>query len=132
MREAVPPIVVVEGHDLTVHSTAADACLWMEPIDVQQGVFEAFDSEGRELSIVAQGDRVSLELPSHSTAQRDELEHKLRQFIEPEWLEKIGLAELDKLTLPEMLDAILLLERKNRQRWSVRWMLSRFRPRGRR
>jgi hypothetical protein len=41
-----PPIVIVEGHDVSVHPSPEHAATYLEPRDVNDGVYVAYDSEG--------------------------------------------------------------------------------------
>jgi hypothetical protein len=44
-----PPIIIVEDLDVSVYTTVLDAEIAMEPIDVKNGVYTAYDSQGRLL-----------------------------------------------------------------------------------
>ena len=41
-----PPIVIVENNDISVHPSAKHAGDFLEPWDVRDGVYTAYDSEG--------------------------------------------------------------------------------------
>ena len=46
----VPPIIIVEEDcDVSVYTTVHDAEIAMEPIDVRNGIYTAYDSQGRLL-----------------------------------------------------------------------------------
>lgn len=46
-----PPIVASEAGDICVYTSVRDAERAMEAIDVRGGIYEVFDSEGRQLDI---------------------------------------------------------------------------------
>jgi hypothetical protein len=103
----VPPIVTDEGGDIGVYPSVASACLELEPIDVLDGAYEAFDSRGFRLRIDAARDVVSMVLDSESAADPAELERRLRRFIERVGATRVGLVDRDRATLPVLLDALL-------------------------
>jgi len=51
------PIFVSEPNDLYAFDSLSDLQLHLEPVDVEDGIYEAYDSEGRRLSLRAMGVR---------------------------------------------------------------------------
>lgn len=49
-----PPIFIDNNGDITVFASVQDAENWVEPIDVRNNEYEAFDSEGRLLFLTVQ------------------------------------------------------------------------------
>jgi hypothetical protein len=64
MTDPTPPIVIFEGDDVVVYTTIAFARRSIEAEDVKDAVYQAFDSEGRALRLVAYGTIVSIEVPT--------------------------------------------------------------------
>lgn len=46
----VPPIVLVDGHDVMMFASVADAERFLEPWAVEDGSAEGFDAQGRRLA----------------------------------------------------------------------------------
>lgn len=46
-----PPIIVIDGNDIEVFKNAQEAELYLEPIDVRNGVYECYDANGKKLSV---------------------------------------------------------------------------------
>lgn len=103
----VPPIVTDEGGDIAVYPSVASACLELEPIDVVDGAYEAFDSRGFPLRIDAARNAVSMGMEPDSAPDPADLERRLRRFIERVGVIRVGLVDLDRATLPILLDALL-------------------------
>jgi hypothetical protein len=53
-----PPVVVDERGDVTLYRSIESAAFALEPIDVQNGEYVAYDSEGFILTLECQGPRV--------------------------------------------------------------------------
>ena len=54
--EGAPPFFVFEeGHDLTIYDSLSQIEVGLEGIDVEDGVYEAYDSKGRAISLTAKG-----------------------------------------------------------------------------
>jgi hypothetical protein len=128
MAEAIDPIVIVEGHDVEVYPTVALACLKVEAEDANDGVLEAFDSEGRRLLFQTHGNLVSLEVPPDSHPDPAELERRLRGYIQSVGVDRVGITDVRDATLPALLDAVLRFQlgedRETRPR-SLRGFLAR-------
>jgi len=65
-----PPIIIlVEKSYLNFESTVKDAELSLEAVDINDGLYEGYDSEGRLLNITTQGELVKItsaeEIPTH-------------------------------------------------------------------
>lgn len=55
-----PPIIVEESGDVSIYGTVGDAELDLEPIDVREGRFVAYDSEGHLLELCPTEPRVTI------------------------------------------------------------------------
>lgn len=55
-----PPILVFEGWDLHLYDSISDAELDLEAIDIEDGIYEIYDSEGRILEATTEGQTVRL------------------------------------------------------------------------
>jgi hypothetical protein len=53
-----PQVFIVEGQDISSFGSLDDAIEGVEPQDVEDGVFEAFDSTGRVIELTAEAGRV--------------------------------------------------------------------------
>ena len=108
-----PPIIVNEHGDVEVFTSVEDAEVYLEPIDVRNEEYTAFDSEGRKLSLrVIKSKRrglfglipyhvetVKIECeeaePQHESDLRSLLSDFLIHFDVPEtWIAKASLAEM--------------------------------------
>jgi len=76
--EPVPPIFVFEGDDLSVHDSVEGAEGFLEPPDVREGIYVAFDSQGRVLTVELDGQRTVL-TPAEDSPQQ--FEAKLRDYL---------------------------------------------------
>lgn len=133
MVDPTPPIVVDENGDIEVYPTVAMAGQALEAIDVIEGSYEMFDSEGRQLLLVAHGDLVSIELPRDSHSDPAQLEFRLRRYIKAVGVERLGGSSLKDASLSVMIQTLLVFQRgehRTARKWSLRAALRRFRPRG--
>jgi hypothetical protein len=128
MADAIPPIVICGDGLCEVYPTIAVACQAVEAIDVNHGLYEAFDSTGGSLLLVTDGDLVSIEVPLDSTADPAALERRLRDYIQEVGADRVGVADLDDASLPLMLGALLSFQHRAARKWSLRGTLRRIRP----
>jgi hypothetical protein len=77
----VPPVIINENGDVSVYRTADAAAQKLEPIDVENNEYTAFDSEGYPLQLVAGGYAVSIPGRTGAVADRDALVKILRSFL---------------------------------------------------
>ena len=70
-----PPIIVDEQGTATVFESVEDAERYLEPIDVRNGEYVAYDSEGRLLRLLPTSPRITIENadlePHHSKEVRE-------------------------------------------------------------
>lgn len=76
-----PPVFVIEANDVSVHSSLEDAALQLEPIDVKDNLYAAYDSEGRLLHLEPEGHRVKISLVEEVPRHGHELEEALRRYL---------------------------------------------------
>ena len=74
--------MIDENGDVSVYETAEVAARKLEPIDVQNNEYTAFDSEGYPLQLLAGEYRVSIPGRKEATADPDALAGILRSFLE--------------------------------------------------
>lgn len=80
-EEAQTPIFVIEGNDVGVYRSRADAERDIEPNHVKEGIYEAFDARGRRLKLAAAGHRTVIDLPKPYEQDPDLLAAKLRYYL---------------------------------------------------
>jgi len=76
-----PPVFVIDGLDIGVFASVEEAVLQLEPVDVKQGEYSAYDSEGRLLGLAVDGGKVTAHLVDAQASHADELAGKLRGFL---------------------------------------------------
>jgi hypothetical protein len=69
----LPPIIVYNKGDVLLFMSASDAERYLEPIDVLNSEYVAYDSEGKLLEIVIQHGVVALTVPIEIRYRRCEL-----------------------------------------------------------
>ena len=77
-----PPIVVNEHGDVSAFASVADAARKLEPVDVQNNEFVAYDSDGYRLALVVHEHVVSIPGPMLGPPSPAELEEVLRSFAQ--------------------------------------------------
>ena len=103
----IPPIVIDDGGDIDVYPTVSAACFDLEAVDVLGGAYQVFDSFGRRLRAGVYGGVVALTLDPDATAEPDELERRLREFIDRVGESRIGFRNSEEATLPDLLNTLL-------------------------
>lgn len=95
-----PPIIADNNGDVLVFRSLKDAEIYIEPVDVQNNEYTAYDSEGRLLRLkTIKHNRVALEPiesePLHASQLRTLLqEHLVALGLPLEWIDGASLAEL--------------------------------------
>lgn len=128
MADAIPPIVIYGDGLCEVYPTIAVACQAVEAIDVNDDLYEAFDSTGSPLLLVTHGNLVSIEVPLDSSPDPVALGRRLKYYIQEVGADRVGVADLDDASLPVMLGALLTFQHRATRGWSLRGMLRRIRP----
>lgn len=82
MNQATPPIFVIDGQDVIVFESVKEAKLSLEPIDVTNSVYVAYDAQGRLLRLETDDRRVNMFLAQDEPTHADELEAALREFLQ--------------------------------------------------
>lgn len=75
------PVVVQADDGFEAFDSVDAACREMEAIDVQNGVFQAFDARGARLTVMASGDHVLLSQDIDEPADPDRLAEALREYL---------------------------------------------------
>ena len=51
MKKPIPPIFIIDGEDVSIYKSVQDAAFHLEPIDVRNGEYVAYDSKGNLLRL---------------------------------------------------------------------------------
>jgi len=85
--QPIPPIFVDDHGDVSAFRSVSYAESWMEPIDIQNCEYTAYDASGRILALSADRRRVHISLaekePTHSEPLAKALRHFLRRVKDP-------------------------------------------------
>ncbi|HEV8044371.1 MAG TPA: hypothetical protein VGP38_04265, partial [Rubrobacter sp.] len=82
MNAVAAPVVIVEGWDVSLFESVAEAESYLEPVDVSDGVYFGFGAEGRLSRIETDGVRVRIRTAEKEPIHVEELEDLLRGFLE--------------------------------------------------
>lgn len=104
-----PPILLAEGEDISVFKTVAAAASYAEAIDVDDGVYKAWDAQGRLLTLstapphgVATSRLVHIRVATPSRSEPDILRNLLASV-----LSRFAGVHVADLPLPETLRAFI-------------------------
>ena len=106
MSELTPPIVIDGDGFFDVYSTVGDACSWLEAVDVDDGLYEAFDSAGHSLRLFTEGRFVRIELPADSVSDPEGFARRIRSHIRQIGADRVGVADVEDASIPTMLAAL--------------------------
>lgn len=81
MLEPTPPVLIFEGLDLAFCGSVAGAQLWLEAIDVRDGVYTGYDSEGRLLRLDTKGEEVLICAAESEPHHVDDLKQSMSAFL---------------------------------------------------
>lgn len=114
----LPPIFIVDGHDVGIFGSTADAELQLEAPDVSSGIFQGFDALGRSLRIETDGRTTTIRLHQVPTAPSDlgAFKQELRAH-----LERVGEARAEELDCD--LPCLVNLARKHTHQLSTQGFL---------
>ncbi|WP_159599631.1 hypothetical protein [Agromyces humi] len=119
VADAQPPIVIYGDGLCEVYLTVAAACQALEAVDVNDGLYEAFDCTGRALLLVTKQHAVSIDVPPNSAAEPAALARRLRDYIQVVGADRVGIADLVDASLSVMLDALLSFQRRKARKSSL-------------
>jgi hypothetical protein len=93
------PIIVVESGDILFFRSLSIAERYLEPIDVRNNEYIAYDSEGRSLRLIPCEHRVKIELAEEKSTDADKLKEALLAYFTrvgfaPDLLLRASLEEL--------------------------------------
>ena len=93
MKTPRPPIFIDEHGDIRAFGSVAEAAADLEAIDVLNGEYEAFDSNGQPLVLRAErwSDPVSITMNAEDLPRPDELARRLRSYVERVGPDRVGL-----------------------------------------
>lgn len=101
-----PPIILDENGDILMYASVEDACHKLEAIDVLDGAYMLFDSEGFRLDAEVSGyDVVGMSVVSDEP-QRDDLALRLRRFVVAVGPDRIGLPDAESAPLDRLIPAV--------------------------
>jgi hypothetical protein len=94
-----PPIIVYEPGDASIFESVGSAEAYLEPIDVKNNEYVAYDSEGRLLRLSATNFKVTIASAEPEATHMLELRKILSDFLAhkgapQEWLQIASLQEL--------------------------------------
>lgn len=94
-----PPIVLDQRGDMSIFRSVEDAARYLEPVDVRNGEYIAYDSAGFLLSLVPTGPVVGI--PGHLSDQPhpEQLARALHAFLARAWIPR----PLEATSLEELL-----------------------------
>jgi hypothetical protein len=75
------PIIVVESGDILFFTSLIIAERYLEPIDVRNNEYTAYDSEGRLLCLIPCENTVKIELAEEKPTHADKLKEALLDFF---------------------------------------------------
>ena len=105
--DAFPPIVIIEGDDLSTYPTVRLVCSHLEAEDVNDGLYEVFDGRGRRIQLLTSGGLVFAEWMADAAPDPAGLERQVRHHIESVGADRIGIVNIDDASLEVMLDALV-------------------------
>lgn len=76
-----PPLLIAEGLDLHLYDSVQDAALDLEAIDVQDGIYAGYDSEGRALRLTVRDEKVEISAAEASPGHQRQLAELLRAAL---------------------------------------------------
>jgi hypothetical protein len=94
----IAPFVLVEGSDVSIHPSLDALTGHVEAQDVRDGVYVAFDAEGREVKLAADSDLSGVTADPEDPAG-DRLRAILIKYLDDIGAEQIDITETDVATL---------------------------------
>jgi hypothetical protein len=82
MQSIKKPVIVAEGLDILFYDDIEDAEKHLEPIDVDNGIYVAYDADGRLLKIQNDDNKISISIFEQNPTHRKSLEDLLRKFLD--------------------------------------------------
>lgn len=108
MNEApLPPITTAEGHDIVVFESVHELLDYIEWMDVEDGVYEAWDSLGRKIHLSVENEEIQLAVITGETLQADQLMTLLTKHVHSVGAERFRLFTSDDASLSAMLNVVL-------------------------
>lgn len=95
-----PPLIIAEGLDLKLYESVHDAALDLEAIDVEDGIYVGYDSEGRELRLTVREEKIEISAAEASPGHQRQLAELLRAV-----LAAVGRPAETDAELPELIEA---------------------------
>lgn len=99
-----PPIIVSESGDIEAFESVEAAESYLEPIDVEDKRFIAYDSRGRLLQLIPTSPRIRIMAAEKDAGHYDDLRHLLAVYLESvgvasDWVSGASLQELVEKSL---------------------------------
>lgn len=102
-----PPITIAEGHDINVFESIPGLLDYIEWIDVEDGVYEAWDARGRKIRLYVENEEIKLALIPGEANQANQLMELLKEDIHSVGPERYRLFKSDDVPLSELLEVVL-------------------------
>lgn len=95
----IAPIIVDEHGDTMIFESVSDAATYLEAIDVKNGEYTAFDSQGTVLSLRVDPINENIIITDSAAKQPDTLRELLSTYLQlmdedERWLNKASLSEM--------------------------------------
>ncbi len=106
-----PPVLVLEGRDVSLYPSLSDATRSLEGVDVAEGLYRVFDSAGRRIVLRAEGMRRGRLVVNVGTVHVDRIEESPADVAELrdaliKYLAATGRIGLDEADLTTLVDAV--------------------------
>lgn len=102
-----PPITIAEGHDINFFESIHELLGYIEWMDVDDGVYEAWDALGRRIHLYVENEEIKLALIRGEAVQADQLRTLLTEYIHRVGTERFRLFKSDDVSLSELLEVVL-------------------------
>lgn len=107
------PVVLFDGGDLGMYASYSDLNGYIEALDVEDGVYEAYDSAGRPLDLLTQGGPKAYRCPVLVNVREgvqlevEALEKRLRDYVRLSTRPRAGMPNFETDPLPELIVGLM-------------------------
>ena len=101
-----PPFVFSDQGDISIFTSIESARREIESIDVLDGVYEAFDSRGRSLTLELHEEELCLGVDESRLPDEVDLLGRLQRFIVRVGAARVGVEKVESLSLEEALTVL--------------------------
>lgn len=113
MTDVTWPVVLFDGGDLGMYASYSDLNGYIEAVDVDDGVYEAYDSAGRPLDLSTQGGPQAYRSPVLVNVREgvplevEALEKRLRDCVRLSTRPRAGMPNFETDPLPELIVGLM-------------------------